>query len=167
MNLPMPSATARVGERVPSSGLALAGFIVLCELAGASGALVTDASWYRQLALPSWAPPGWLFGPVWISLYAIMGIAAWLVWRAKSPARRLALTWFAVQLALNAAWTPVFFGLRSVEGGLVMIIALLAAILVTVAYYRRCSRTAALLMVPYILWVGFATALTLAILVLR
>ena len=163
----MPSATVDHEPAVANRLLALAGFIILCELAGASGAVVTDASWYRALARPSWAPPGWLFGPVWITLYAAMGTAAWLVWRSRVPARRAALTWFAIQLALNAAWTPVFFGLRSIIGGLVMISALLAALLVTTAYYRRCSRVAAMLMVPYALWVAFALTLNAVIFALN
>ncbi len=138
---------------------ALLGFILVCQLAGASGALVTDASWYLALDRPSWAPPGWVFGPVWIMLYTMMGVAAWLVWRSPAPARRTALTWFAVQLALNAAWTPVFFGARSIGGGLLVIVALVVAIIATIAAYRLVSRVAAALMLPYLAWVCFATAL--------
>lgn len=142
---------------------ALIGFIVLCQLAGASGALVTDASWYRALDRPSWAPPGWVFGPVWITLYTMMGVAAWLVWRSRAWTRRGALSWFAIQLVLNAAWTPVFFGARSIGGGLIVISVLLVAILSTIAAYVPVSRVAAALMVPYLAWVGFATALNAAL----
>ncbi len=142
---------------------ALIGFIVLCQLAGASGAVVTDASWYLALDRPSWAPPGWVFGPVWISLYTMMGVAAWLVWRSNAPSRRSALAWFAVQLVLNAAWTPVFFGARSLGGGLIVIVTLVIAIIATIAAYRRVSRAAAVLMIPYLLWVSFATALNAAL----
>lgn len=141
---------------------ALIGFIVLCQLAGASGAVVTDASWYLALDRPSWAPPGWVFGPVWITLYTMMGVAAWLVWRSPGP-RRSALTWFAVQLMLNAAWTPVFFGARSLGGGLIVIVLLVLAIIATIAAYRRVSRIAAALMVPYLAWVMFATTLNAAL----
>ena len=108
---------------------ALIGFILVCQLAGASGALVTDASWYLALDRPLWAPPGWVFGPVWITLYTVMGVAAWLVWRSRAASRRSALAWFAVQLVLNAAWTPVFFGARSLGGGLIVIVALVGAII--------------------------------------
>ena len=142
---------------------ALIGFIVLCELAGTTGALITDASWYVALDRPSWAPPGWVFGPVWVTLYAMMGVAAWLVWRSHAPNRRAALTWFAVQLVLNAAWTPVFFGAKSLGGGLIVIVMLLLAIAATIAAYRHVSRAAAWLMVPYLAWVGFATALNAAL----
>ena len=105
----------------PRAALVLVALVLACHAAGALGALVTDAAWYRELARPSWAPPGWVFGPVWLTLYTMMGVAAWRVWRTPSgPARSRALGWFAAQLALNAAWTPVFFGLRSLGGGLVV-----------------------------------------------
>lgn len=142
---------------------ALLGFILVCQLAGASGAILTDASWYLALDRPSWAPPGWVFGPVWITLYTVMGVAAWLVWRSDAPSRRSALAWFAVQLVLNAAWTPVFFGARSIGGGLIIIISLVVAIIATIAAYRLVSRVAAVLMLPYLAWVGFATALNAAV----
>ena len=145
--------------RTAPSVLALVGFIVLCQLAGATGALLTDARWYRALDRPAWAPPGAVFGPVWITLYTLMGIAAWRVWRSDAPTRRTALTWFAIQLVLNAAWTPVFFGAKSLGGGLVVILALLGCIVMMLAAYARISRLAAALTVPYLLWVGFATAL--------
>ena len=141
----------------------LIGFILVCQLAGATGAFITDASWYRALDRPSWAPPGWVFGPVWITLYTMMGVAAWLVWRSRAPRRRAALAWFAIQLALNAAWTPMFFGARSIGGGLIVIVALLVAIIAAIAAYRHVSRVAAALMVPYLAWVGFATALNAAL----
>lgn len=148
----------------PHAWLALVGWIALCQAAGAVGALVTSGAWYRDLARPSWAPPGWLFGPVWLTLYTAMAIAAWLVWRGPSgPARTSALTWFGVQLALNAAWSPVFFGLRSLGGGLIVIIALLVAIAITIARFAPRSRLAAGLLVPYLAWVGFATALNAAL----
>lgn len=144
------------------SGVVLGLFILVCEIAGISGALVTDASFYRELPTPSWAPPGWVFGPVWTTLYAMMGIAAWLVWRT-GRGRRPALTWFAVQLVLNAIWTPIFFGLHSVGGGLVVIIVLILAILATITAFAHRSRLAAGLLVPYLAWVCFATALNAAI----
>ena len=103
-----------------------------------------------------------MFAPVWITLYTLMGVAAWLVWRT-GPGRRRSLTWFAVQLALNAAWTPVFFGLRAIGAGLVVIVLLELAILATIAAFAPRSRLAAALLVPYAAWVGFATALNAAL----
>lgn len=144
------------------SMLILAALIAACQLAGGSGALVTDPSFYGELARPSWAPPGWLFAPVWITLYTLMGVAAWLVWRT-GPGRRPALIWFAIQLVLNAAWTPVFFGLRSIGGGLIMIVLLELAIVATIIAFARRSRIAAVLLVPYAVWVGFATVLNAAL----
>ena len=139
---------------------ALIALIAICQLAGLTGALVTDADFYRALARPSWAPPGWVFGPVWITLYTMMGVAAWLVWRSgRGSDRTVALALFAVQLALNAAWTPTFFGLRSIGGGLVVIALLDVAILATIVWFGRRSQLAAWLLVPYAAWVGFATAL--------
>ena len=121
----------------PRAALVLVALVLACHAAGALGALVTDAAWYRELARPSWAPPGWVFGPVWLTLYTMMGVAAWRVWRTPSgPARSRALGWFAAQLALNAAWTPVFFGLRSLGGGLVVIGLLVVAIAGTIRAFR-------------------------------
>ena len=146
--------------------VALAGFILVCQLAGASGALVTDSSFYRDLVRPAWAPPGAVFAPVWITLYTLMGVAAWLVWRT-GPSARNALQLFAIQLVLNAAWTPVFFGARSIGGGLVVIVVLEVAILFTIAAFYRRSRLAAALMVPYAAWVAFATALNASLFILN
>ncbi len=143
--------------RIPS-WLILAGFILVCQVAGATGALVTDAGFYRALVRPSWAPPGWLFGPVWVTLYTLMGVAGWLVWRT-GRGRRRPLGWFAIQLILNAAWTPVFFGLHSLGGGLVVIVLLELAILGTIRAFARRSPVAAALLVPYAAWTGFAGVL--------
>lgn len=138
----------------------LLAFVLGSHAAGALGALATDADLYRALERPWWAPPGWLFAPVWLTLYTMMGIAAWLVWRTPAGRfRSTALTWFAVQLALNAAWTPVFFGARSVGGGLAVITLLWVAIAWTIVAFDRRSRLAALLLVPYLAWVSFATVL--------
>src|SRR6185436_17188539 len=93
--------------------LSLLGWLLLTFLAPAAGTWLTSPEWYGTLAKPSWAPPAWLFGPVWTVLYILMAIAAWLIWRQGGWAReRSPLTLYCVQLALNAAWTPIFFGLR-------------------------------------------------------
>jgi tryptophan-rich sensory protein len=140
------------------SALILVSLIAVCQLVGVVGSLITDPSFYEALVRPSWAPPAWLFAPVWVTLYTLMGIAAWLVWRTGAG-RRGALAWFAIQLALNAAWTPVFFGLHSIGGGLIVIVILELAILATIVAFARRSRIAAALLVPYAAWVAFATAL--------
>jgi tryptophan-rich sensory protein len=140
--------------------LVTAGFIMLCEAAGLVGAGLTDPAFYRALNTPSWAPPPWLFGPVWIALYAMMGFAAARVWRSSPGVRRRnALIWFGVQLALNAAWTPVFFGLHAIGPAMVVIAALWIAIAGTTIAFSRVSKPAALLLVPYLGWVTFAAAL--------
>jgi tryptophan-rich sensory protein len=147
--------------------ISLFAWVVLCHLAGALGALTTDASLYWSLPTPSWAPPAWLFAPVWLTLYTMMGVAAWRVWtRPRSPARTTALGLFAVQLVLNAGWSPIFFGLEAPRAALVVIVLLWAAIAATIAAFLRVSRGAALLLVPYLAWVTFATALNAAIVAL-
>ena len=148
-------------------------FVVGCELVGILGALTTatgDSSWYGTLVKPPFNPPGWLFGPVWTTLYAMMGIAAFLVWRvrreaagaAKAEANR-ALTLFGIQLVLNGIWTPIFFGAESIVGGALVIVTLFVVLALTVRVFFRISRTAGWLLVPYLLWVAFATTLTLSI----
>ena len=140
----------------------LLGSVIVCELAGVIPSLLTAdevATWYPALAKPAFTPPSWVFGPVWTTLYLLMGVALYLVWRSDRGRRRVALAVFGVQLALNAAWTLVFFGSRAVFGGLVVIVALLAAIIATEVAFARVDRRAAGLLVPYLLWVGFATAL--------
>jgi tryptophan-rich sensory protein len=128
----------------------------------AIGSLINSAGmdWYDSLEQPSIAPPGPTFGIVWTILYAMIAVSGWLAWRATSrPAPTL--TW-AVQMGLNFAWTAVFFGLESIGGGLIVIGLLLAAIVVSALVAWRVSHAAALLLVPYIAWVGFATALNAA-----
>ena len=138
----------------------LMAWIVLCFGAAAFGTLTTDPSWYGVLQKPSWAPPAWLFGPVWSLLYLTMGIAAWLVWRRDgfSGASR-ALSLFLVQLALNAAWTWIFFGMRRPGWALVEIVVLWVLIFATVLAFRRHSHAASWLLVPYLAWVNFAAVL--------
>lgn len=134
--------------------------IVVCELAGIVPAFLTadDVSgWYTTVQQPAFTPPNWVFGPVWTTLYLLMGVALYLVWRGERD--RLALGAFAVQLALNASWTLVFFGMQWPAGGLAVIVALLAAIVATIALFARVDRRAALLLVPYLAWVAFATVL--------
>jgi|WetSurMetagenome_2_1015567.scaffolds.fasta_scaffold121094_3 translocator protein len=150
----------------------LAGFVILCELAGIIGAAFTfDAipTWYAGLNKPFFTPPSWVFGPAWTTLYALMGIAAYLVWE-KGTARkdvRSALGLFGTQLALNTAWSIAFFGLRSPWAGVAIIILLWIAIAATTRAFWGISKNAGYLMVPYILWVSFAAILNVAVAVLN
>jgi translocator protein len=141
----------------------LGAWVALCFAAAATGLVWTPGEWYAQLHKPSWTPPDWLFGPVWSALYLMMGVAAWLVWRRGGHAARGALALFLVQLALNAAWTPAFFGLRNPGLGLIVILALWIAIAAAINAFWRQHRAAAALLVPYWAWVTYATALNFAV----
>jgi tryptophan-rich sensory protein len=146
--------------------VALVGWIAVSLAAGAVGgvASVNAGAFYGQLDRPPWAPPGWLFGPVWTTLYVLMGIAAWLVWREAGWAgARAAFVLFLVQLALNALWTWLFFAWRNGALALAGIVVLLIFIIATMIAFGRVSRRAAVLLVPYLCWVLFATALTAAV----
>jgi tryptophan-rich sensory protein len=144
--------------------LALAVFVVLCLTVAGIGGLTTTpniAHWYAGLVKPSWTPPDWVFGPVWSVLYLSMAAAAWLLWRKGHAAVPLIL--FAVQLAFNAAWPWLFFGLHSPGAALIDIVLLWAAIAVTMIAFWRRSVAAGLLLVPYLAWVSFAAVLNFAI----
>jgi tryptophan-rich sensory protein len=133
-------------------------------LVGALGGIVTDGGWYTELRRPGFAPPGWLFGPVWTALYLGMGVAAWLVWRRAGFHRaRVALALYALQLVFNALWSPIFFGLRAMGWAFVDIVLLAIAIVVTLIKFYRIDRSAGLLLVPYLLWVLFAGALNFSL----
>ncbi|WP_017586875.1 TspO/MBR family protein [Nocardiopsis ganjiahuensis] len=118
---------------------------------------------YARLDLPAWAPPAWLFSPVWIALYVCVAVAGWLVWRAAEEGVAAFLAVYALQLLLNAAWTPLFFGAALYGAALVDIVLLAAAVAVTLLLALRHSRAAALLLAPYLAWVVFAAALNAAI----
>jgi len=146
--------------------LVLAAFILASFAAAAIGSLTGTGTtdWYRTIAKPDWNPPGWLFGPVWTVLYITIGVSGWLVWRkAGFRHARLAMLLFAVQLVLNAAWTPVFFGLQRPDIAFGIIVALWFSILALMVVFRRHDRRASWLLLPYLLWVSFATALNFAI----
>jgi len=148
----------------------IVGLIVLLAVVFAVaglGSLATSPNiptWYAGLAKPSWNPPNWLFGPVWSVLYVCMATAAWLVWRKGGWAQaRRALSLFALQLALNGAWSWLFFGLHRPGAAFVELVALLAAILATtIAFWGR-SLAAGILMLPYLGWVAFASVLNFSI----
>lgn len=119
------------------------------------------AQFYAKLAKPSFSPPGWLFGPAWTILYILMGVAAFLIWQKGLDAKGVipALIVFLIQLAINFSWSPVFFGLQSIAGGLILIIILWLAIIVTIVLFWRLNYVAGVLLLPYLLWVTFATVL--------
>ncbi len=135
----------------------------------AIGGIATSASvstWYPTLNKPAWNPPAWVFGPVWTLLYLMMGIASWLVWqkRAQNQAQvRRALGWYGLQLSLNLGWSVIFFGLQQVGLALIEIVALWSTLLITIVKFGRIRRDAAGLLLPYLLWTTFATALNAAI----
>ena len=140
---------------------ALIGFIGLTFLAPLASAGIDPRSWYPALAKPAWAPPAWLFGPVWTLLYTAMAVAAWGVWQRRGWSPPLAL--WLVQLALNAAWTPIFFGLQKPGWAFAEIVALWLAIATTLMAFAKVARWSAWLLAPYLTWVTFATALNFAI----
>jgi benzodiazapine receptor len=147
--------------------LGLAGFLVVCFAVAAVGGAVTAGSvltWYPTLDKPVFTPPDWLFGPVWAALYAAMAIAGWRVWRVAGFAgARIALSLFAVQLALNGAWSILFFGAHRIGLALVDIVFLWSAILAVTVAFWRIDRLAGVLFLPYLLWVGYAAVLNAAI----
>jgi benzodiazapine receptor len=126
---------------------------------GGAGTAAGVRTWYPSLDRPTWRPPDEAFGPVWTALYAGNAVSAWLVWRADPQGSRPALTLYGAQLALNAAWPLLFFGLRRPGLALVEIALLWVAIVATLAAFARRHRVAALLLVPYLAWVTFAAAL--------
>jgi benzodiazapine receptor len=138
-------------------------WLVAAFLPAAIGAPFPAPDYYRSLQKPSWAPPPWIFGPVWSVLYALIGTSAWLVSRRGGAGTRTALTLWWVQLALNAAWTPIFFGARSRGWALVEIVVTWAVVVsTTVVFFTR--RTAAgLVLLPYLAWVTFASALNFVV----
>jgi len=154
----------RLGTR---SAVALGICLAACFGAAALGALFTGPAvrtWYQEIRRPAFSPPDWVFGPVWTVLYTMMAVAAWLVWRkADAPGRAAALVLFGVQLALNAAWSPIFFGLRSFGGALADIVALWLAIVASLVAFWRISMPAGVLLAPYLAWVSFAAVLNVAI----
>jgi tryptophan-rich sensory protein len=145
----------------------LVGFVLLAQLAGLVGIPFTERaidSWYDGLDKPAFNPPSWVFGPVWTALYLLIGVAAWRIWRRREAAGRdCALAWWGIQLLLNAVWTPLFFGAQAPWVALVEIVLLWVAVVVTVRQFRRVDTVAAVLMVPYLAWVSFATVLNASI----
>jgi benzodiazapine receptor len=146
--------------------LGLITWFLVCFAASAVGALATlqAQSFYSQLAQPTWAPPSWLFGPVWSALYAMMAIAAWLVWRTGGfRVNRIALSLFLVQLALNSLWSWLFFTWLLGALAFADIVFLWGLIAATIVSFWRVRRLAGALLIPYLLWVTFAAALNFSV----
>ena len=142
--------------------------IIVCEMAGVIGSIFTIAAiggWYAGLQKPFFTPPAWIFGPVWIALYAIMGIAAYLIWRQgiHKPSVQHALIFFALQLIVNVKWSILFFGFHSPFLAFIAIVALLALICVTAFKFYHIDARAGYLLIPYIAWVVFAMLLNASI----
>jgi benzodiazapine receptor len=144
--------------------LKLVASIILCQLAGFIGSLFTTPSiptWYVALKKPFFTPPNWIFSPVWISLYILMGISLFIVWRSRQDKlqNKTAMIFFFIQLIFNTLWPMAFFGLRSTFAGLIVIVLLWIAILLTIQNLLKVSRMAVWLLLPYICWVSFAVIL--------
>jgi translocator protein len=139
-------------------------FLLASALVAAIGGLAPSAASYVELRQPFFAPPGWLFGPVWTLLYILMAVAAWLVWQKRKEAKvKPALALYFVQLTLNAFWTLIFFSWQLRFWAVVEIVVLLAVIIATSVLFYRIRKTAGWLLAPYIAWVSFATVLSSAV----
>lgn len=146
----------------------LAGLVACFAVAFAAAAIgsiasIRAAEFYQELSRPAWAPPAGVFGPVWTVLYCCMAFASWLVWRERSGPKSKALAVYVAQLGLNALWSWLFFAWRQGRWAFVEVVVLWMAILLTIALFWRVRRPAALLLVPYFLWVSFATCVTFAV----
>lgn len=141
-------------------------FVLLCESAGLIGSIFTINSvstWYPALAKPIFTPPSWIFGPVWITLYFMMGVSLHLVWGKK----KTDLKWFWIQLVLNSLWSIIFFGLKNPGLAFVIILFLWISIYLTIKSFLKINKTSAYLLLPYLVWVSFASLLNLAVVVLN
>ena len=138
-------------------------FIIICELVGIIGSVFTVkniSTWYEKLRQPSFRPPNWLFGPVWTTLYALMGWASYLIYQNRQlPLAGTALTFFVIQLILNFIWTPLFFGAKKLGWGFVEIIFMWVFIVLSIVYFFQVVPLAGWLMLPYLAWVSFASFL--------
>lgn len=145
-------------------------FIILVEIVGSAGALVTTPAiptWYVGLNKPFFSPPNWLFGPVWTLLFVTIGVSLYLIWKSNEKARSQSLRLFWLQLAANVIWSFLFFGLKNPLLGLIDILFLWGLIVFLIKLNLRISRLASYILIPYLLWVSFATLLNLSIVILN
>ena len=144
--------------------LVLLGFIAACFLAALTGAMFRPGDWYERLTKPSWRPPNQLFAPVWSVLYLMIAVSGWLIWRETGfVGATLPLAIYALQLVLNAAWTPLFFGLHRIDLGFFDIVLVWLSIVATIVLFYPIHSVAAMLLLPYLAWVTFAAALNFAV----
>ena len=139
--------------------LTLAGFVAAVLAAGSTGAMFPPGDWYKTLKKPAWTPPNWLFPLAWTALYAAIAYAAWRVSRQPIEVAAPALAFWAAQNTINALWSPVFFGLHRIGAALVVVSALWAGVAATLVLFLRADPVAGLLILPYLVWVSYATAL--------
>jgi tryptophan-rich sensory protein len=170
MRIPIEGATSYRGRNARPNWSVLAAFIASSAGAGALGALFSPAvsgsanHWYATLAKPAWAPPNSWFAPLWTVLYVMMGTSAWLIWRERyHRGRNAALAAYTLQILLNAAWSPLFFGARNIGAGLFVSVALWSSIAWTMREFAAVKAAAAWMLAPYLIWIGFASALNLAL----
>jgi benzodiazapine receptor len=155
---------SKSGRSTGAQLLGLAVFLLLTFCVATIASQFMPGAWYQALSKPSWTPPGWVFGPVWTFLYASMAVAAWLVWKKKGwHGARAPLVAYFIQLLLNGLWSWFFFGQYWIGVALIDILALLAAIGVTLILFWRVKRVAGILFIPYLLWVAFASVLNFQI----
>lgn len=161
------SSLSKNRRSIGSQTIGLFVALLICFAAAGLGATATTpkiAGWYAGLTKPDWTPPDWLFGPVWSCLYAMMAVAVWLIWRQETTAgSKTPLLLFSLQLILNSLWSVLFFGLENPGLAVVNIVLLWGAILATLVSFWSRSKLAGAMLVPYLLWVSFATVLNIAI----
>lgn len=148
--------------------------IIACEVIGALGTIFTTPNipnWYATLTKPFFSPPNWLFAPVWITLFLLMGVALYIIWvnseKKLLKIKFFAMSWFGVQFAFNVLWSFLFFGLRNPFLGFVGIVCLWFSIVATIIYFYKIDKKAAYLLIPYLLWVSFASLLNYFIFLLN
>lgn len=145
-------------------------FILICQMAGIIGSVFTISNiptWYAGLNKPVFNPPGWLFGPVWITLYTLMGISAYLIYRNKNKIKSEYLAIFFIHLFFNAIWSPIFFGAHELFLSFVVIMIIWFLIVVMISKFWSLNKTASLLLTPYFFWVSFASLLNASIYILN
>ena len=146
-----------------SRSVSLAGFLALVVLTAWLAGQFPAGEYYSLLNKPGWAPPGWLFGPVWSILYVLMAVAMWKVWESGQQARLGALAWWLLQLGLNAAWSWLFFGLTRIGWAMAELAVLIGLVILCIKAFSLISRSAAWLMLPYLLWLIFAFVLNFSL----
>ncbi|AKM84229.1 TPA: TspO protein [Candidatus Campbellbacteria bacterium] len=148
--------------------LKLISVILICHMAGILGAFFTTPQidgWYSILIKPSFNPPSWIFGPVWLTLYTLMGISLFLIWQNKG--NKKAVNWFYLQLLLNASWSIIFFGAHELFLAFIIILALILSVIKTMLEFWKINKTSVYLLVPYLLWISFAGFLNYSIWILN